>query len=320
MTVVGVFVERHTLADYLWNQADGPLGRHGSIRFVPNRRDADVVLMIGSPIGVGLEPARRRFRLRRLLGKAERERARFERAWASFGVPRERVWALFYEPPTFVSDDAFEAAKRHASRVYAPDPRATHPLRLPTLWSDQVPLGLLRSEVAPSRMNDLRDADLACVTSGKRVIPGHTERMEFIGRLRRAGIPIRLFGRGLPSESGGEGEVQGKAIVTRGARLALVIENYAEGERYVSEKLWDAIVGWSLPLYFGSRAADEVIPAEAMIRLPDLGEAGVDAVRRAVADPDLPWSRMEAIAVARQRVLGEARMVEWVSRELEAKE
>lgn len=318
MTVVGVFVERHSLADYLWNQTDGPFGHHGSIQIAPNRRDADLVLMIGSPIHVGFDRPRRRSGVARVLRRRERERDKLELAWGGFNVPRDRVWTLFFEPPSYVSDEAFDAAKRHSARVYAPDRRATHPLRLPTLWSDQVPLGLLRGEMAPTREGGERGAEVICVTSGKRVLPGHTERMAFLARLRQEGVPLRLFGRGIPSEFGGEGEVQGKAIVTRGSRFALVIENYADGHQYVSEKLWDALVGWSLPLYFGSAAADSMVPPDAIIRLPDLGDRGVDAVRRAVADPDLPWSRMGAIEAARRRVLGEHRIVEWLRRELEA--
>lgn len=317
MAVIGVFVERHALADYLWNQTDGPFGRHGGLRFMPNERDADVVLMIGSPIGLGtVEPTRRRG-FGRLIRGRESERERLERAWASFGVARERTWVLFYEPPTYVSDAAFDAARRHAARVYGPDERATYPIRLPTLWSDQMPLAVLRGERAPSRDDGTREADVVCVSSGKRVVPGHDARLEFLKRLRRAGVGLELFGRGLDRELGGRGEVQGKGIVVRGSRLTLVIENDATGERYVSEKLWDAIVGWSLPLYHGSSAAEGMIPVEAMIRLPDLGEAGVEVVRRAVEDPDLPWSRMGAIAEARERVLGEHRIVEWVRGELE---
>lgn len=317
MTAVGVFVERHSLADYLWNQTDGPLGRHGAIEFRPGERGADLVLVIGSPVGIGEH--RRRSRMDRLLGRRVSERDRLERAWEAFGVPRERVWTLFYEPPTYVSDEAFEAARRHAARVYAPDPRATHPIRLPTLWSDHVSVHVLRQDEGAGieAWEDRRS--VVCVTSGKRVVPGHGERLEFLRALRRAGIGLELFGRDLPRDLGGRGPVQGKGAILRGSAFTLAIENYGEGEMYVSEKLWDPLLCWSVPLYYGSRAADAMIPPESFVRLPDLGEGGVEAVRRAVEHGPGGEARRRAIAEARRRIMGELRMVEWLRREMEGR-
>ena len=83
----------------------------------------------------------------------------------------------------------------------------------------------------------------------------------------------------------------------------------------MTEKLWDPLVCWSLPIYFGSRAADKLIPPEAFIRLPDLGERGVRTVQEALADPGIWNRRLEAMAEARRRAMGELRLVEWLARE-----
>ena len=82
------------------------------------------------------------------------------------------------------------------------------------------------------------------------------------------------------------------------------------------EKLWDALVCWSLPIYYGSAAADRLIPPDAFVRLPDLGEAGMDVLRRTLGQPQLWEQRLPAITEARQRTLGDLRLIEWVKREL----
>ena len=85
---------------------------------------------------------------------------------------------------------------------------------------------------------------------------------------------------------------------------------------FLSEKLLDALACWALPLYFGSRAADRLIPSDALIRIPSLDAEGVRVVQQALADP-VQWDRrLEAMAEARRRALGDLRLVEWVARNL----
>jgi hypothetical protein len=93
---------------------------------------------------------------------------------------------------------------------------------------------------------------------------------------------MSIYGRGVPDDLKPIGPVADKAEVLRRAHLTLAIENWWTDELYVSEKLWDPLLCWSLPLYFGSRAADAMIPTDSFVRLPDLGDAGVETVRSAL--------------------------------------
>jgi hypothetical protein len=196
--------------------------------------------------------------------------------------------------------------------VYAPDDRATHPFVLPSTWSFPERAGVLRDESPPDEAGDDRPIPLVCVTSGKSLWRGHDARLDFLRRLRDEGIPFELFGRSLPADLNPRGPLQSKASVLRAARLTLAIENADEGERYVTEKLWDPLICWSLPLYFGSRAADRVAPEGSFIRVPDFADAGVAAVREAIANPGLRRERLGAIRAARRAALGPLRLVEWL--------
>jgi hypothetical protein len=171
---------------------------------------------------------------------------------------------------------------------------------------------VLRDLLPPEKVQTL-----VAISSGKAETPGHRERLGFLALLRRAGVPLALFGRGLPLELGALGELRSKSTALLPAMFTLAIENHSEGELYVSEKAWDPLLCWSLPLYHGPRAIDAMVPPGSFIRLPDLQDAGVDAVRAALAGGAELWrSRLDAIAEARRRVLGDLRMVEWVRRTL----
>lgn len=312
---LGVFNELDQWADYLWNQCDGALGRHGDLQLVRWGRDADRVFVMNWPSPPG--GARRAIGWRRHLWKLFRKptaplRARYGYRW----LAREPgdVDVMLYEPPEIIPEWLMALSKRHAGRVFSPDARATHPIALPAMWT--VPYGVkMLASIAPRTIE--KPVGVVAISSGappgKSLIAGHHARLDFYERLHRAGVGLELFGRGLPARTGGRGPVQDKSSVLWPARLALVIEN-SVGEGYVTEKLWDALACWCLPVYFGSAAADAMIPPEAMVRLPDLGERGVETLREALADEGLWARRLEAIAEARRRMLGELRLVEWLTR------
>lgn len=293
-----------------------PDGR--TLRVRPHDRAADQVLSFQLPVWpkhAGKMPWWKR-RWARLTGSYKAWKTDLAFEWLS--TPRERTTLLMYEPEP-IAEPFLAPGARYASRVFAPSAGASRreratPLRLPSWWSIGAPLDELRRE---QPANETRP--LVVVSSGKSALPGHRERLAFLGRLRRAGVPFDLFGRGLPESLRPLGAVADKGEVLRGARFTLAIENHAAGDLYVSEKLWDPLICWSVPLYYGPRAADALVPGDSFIRIPDLGEAGVRAVQAALGDADARRRRLEAIAAARASALGELRLMAWASRELFAR-
>jgi hypothetical protein len=308
---VGLFLERQSRPDWIWHQCDGPRGRHGDLQFVADDPAADHVLSIGTPI-----PARGKPRLppwSRLAGwvAGDAQARRLSACWTRLRRDPALTTAVFLEPPPVVSDLAYAVARRHAARVHGPDDRASHPIVLPVWWELDRDVPTLRAASPPEK-----PVPLAAVVSGKSWLPGHRARLAFLARLRHEGVPFVLFGRDLPEGLAGQGPTDSKAAVFGPARLVLAIENHAEGDRYVSEKLWDPLLAWALPLYHGPRAAERLVPPECFVRVPDLGDEGVRVVRDALARPDLWRERLEAIAEARRRILGDLRLVEWLRRSL----
>lgn len=328
--VVGFLFSWEDWADALWNQCDGPAGVHQHLVFrrlptISSEMSLKRKTALTEPIcdravcwniPVPTDPRQRLRGWGRRWAKLRGRllETRFEHAWTQVGLPRDRVDVLMYEPPEAVSDVAYRFAKAHASRVWGPDDRATEPVTLPVVYSFGGTVHQWRA--LPPPPSSAKVLTLVAVSSGAASIPGHMARMNFYERLQSEGLPLELFGRGLPTRLDSRGPVVCKSNALIPARFCLVIENSDTDDRYVSEKLWDALVAWCVPIYFGSRALDRLIPPESFIRLPTLDNEGLKVVRAALADPEQYSRRLDAIAEARQRALGPLRMVEFLAQRI----
>ncbi len=312
-TNISTYYWRRTIPDDFWNQCDGPMGEHGGLRFVPGATDSAHVLSINPPVPKGARHTPRGLFRRWLKWRGDYETAKINTSLDLIRRPPSAITMLVFEPPNLAPDAWYQMAPGRIARVYGPDPRATHPIRMPAFWQIDATVSALRAmEIQPKAMV------AAAIHSGADDTPGRSERVEFLRRLRRAQVPMTLFGRHLPTDLAPLGELRAKTTALLPAMFTISIENYAEGDLYVSEKIWDPLLCWSLPLYHGSRAADHMIPHEAFIRLPDLGDGGVEAVKAALRGGEGLWrSRLGAIAEARRRILGDLRMVEWARRTMQ---
>jgi len=313
---LGVFgtVARHW--DFWFAACDGANGAHRDLVIRPYDGRADHVLIMGTLLQEFGGPKlpyhiKKMAKLRRRV-----EPRKIEYIVERLGRDRDSLSILVYEPSEMYSDEWFNVANSICDRVYAPDIRANCPITLPSTWSFPEPARLLRDE---QPCND-RPIDLAFITSGKMDWKGHGPRLDFIRLLRESGVRVSLYGRNLPKDllvhPDTYGPVESKASVLRSAKLSLAIENDASNDLYVTEKIWDSLLCWSLPLYYGSRAIDSMIPDGSFIRLPDLSHGGVQAVRDSLAQKGLWEDRLEAIGRARQLALGELRITEWAWRTL----
>jgi len=308
---LGVFGTIERYWDFWFAACEGANGAHRDLVIRPYDREADHVLLMGNLLEEHGAP-RLPYHIKKKAKFQKRVEARkIEYIVEKLGRDRDSVSILVYEPSEMYSDDWFDAANSVCDRVYAPDDRASCPIVLPATWSFPESVRLLREEKPCMD----RPIDLACITSGKLDWNGHGPRLDFIRLLRESGIRIALYGRDLPEDLRAHpdsfGPIESKASILRSANFALSLENDATDDRYVTEKIWDPLICWSLPLYFGSRAADSMIPAESFIRLPDLSHGGVQVVRDALAQEGLWEERLEAIGRARQSALGELRITEW---------
>jgi hypothetical protein len=308
MTItVGVFSGYHRRADFLLNHAAQSWGREGRFRFVPNQRDADIIFVFTEPCWPKQEGLMSYWQrhYHRLKGDYFEAKTHISYQWLN--TPKDKTFVLMYEPPP-IAQRLVPVASQYARIVWTPDERFPNAVRMPAWWMIYDELQTLRDDRPQEEA-----VELVAVTTGKTTLPGHEERHRFLRALRDAGVPLRVFGWDAPADLKPLGQVESKGAVMKGAKLTLSLENYAEGGLYVSEKLWDPLLCWSVPIYHGSTAADGMIPADAMIRLPNLGPEGVEMVRAAIADPNTRTRRLDAMAQARRQVFDQHRLLKWLT-------
>lgn len=228
------------------------------------------------------------------------------------GVPKERIIYLLREPPL---EEVIQKHKTHyreaqtyCGYISGPDGFAPTPNYMPAIWYVNRSFQDLNSAPPPEKIRPC-----CWITSGIDRTANHRQRLTFLKLLRDSGLEFDLYGRNLPDGSNSGGELKNKWHGMAPYHYNLAIENYAGNDWYVSEKLWDALLAWCLPIYYGGSAADRLIPPESFVRLPSLDENGLAYIRDVTASPDLWYERKEAIAEARQIILHKLNLLNWLS-------
>lgn len=101
---------------------------------------------------------------------------------------------------------------------------------------------------------------ISIVASSKYSLPGHRKRFDFVRALKDYfGDAVDFFGRGIrPFDD--------KWDVLAPYQYSIAIEN-AVGNYYLTEKLFDCYLAYTVPLYYGAPYAEHFFPKESMLRI-----------------------------------------------------
>ncbi len=228
------------------------------------------------------------------------------------GVPKERVIFLLREPPldevVEFTKYNYQQAQKYCGYVSGPDDFAPTPDYMPAIWYHANSFRELNEMPPPEKV-----APCSWITSGISRTANHRQRLQFLQSLQESEIKFDLYGRNLPNSAIASGELGNKWYGMAPYFYNLAIENYAENDWYVSEKLWDSLLSWCLPIYYGGPAADKLLPPGSFLRLPSLDEKGIAFIKEVTATPDAWYAAKEAIAEARQIILHKLNLLNWVS-------
>lgn len=125
----------------------------------------------------------------------------------------------------------------------------------------------------------------------------HSLRLNFTKQLMAVMPELDVFGYGM-------GKLDNKADAIDPYRYHLVIENHSCPHHW-TEKLADAYLGYSLPIYFGCTNLDEYFPPESYIMLDIRDFPKALKSLRDIIDSDEYEKRLPAIIEARQLILEE---------------
>jgi hypothetical protein len=303
--------------DWLWKQTPQPFGVWKNIQMRAPAAKPDFLLLYNFNDFPGLKkkkPQSRLTPLRQLLqpGTKPQNGQTLDMSTILRGVPKERIVSLVREPP-FEKMRAkriaeYQYAQTYCGYVSGPDDFAPTPDYMPAIWYVGNTFQAL-DEMAPPP----KERSCCWITSGIDRTAEHKRRLGFLKNLREKHLDFDLYGRDLPDWSEGMGQVDNKWNVMAPYYYNMAIENYAENDWYASEKLWDALLAWCLPIYYGGPAADRLIPPDSFLRLPSLDEKGIAYIQEVTATPDAWHERRDAIAEARQVILHKLNLLNWLS-------
>ncbi|HBB34109.1 MAG TPA: glycosyltransferase [Cyanobacteria bacterium UBA9273] len=301
-----------TDVDWLWQQTPHPLGAWGNIQMLATAAKPDFLLLYNFHNFPGLNTQKQGLagfldRFKQQLGTSE---TNIQSWWR--GVPQKRIICLVREPP-FESllnkrIAEYQQAQMYCGYVSGPDDFAPIPDYMPAIWYHANSFRELNEMGWPNK-----EKSCCWMTSGIDRTPDHRRRLDFLRLLRESGLEFDLYGRKLPNWADAYGKFNNKWNVMAPYYYNLAIENYAGNEWYVSEKLWDALLAWCLPIYYGGSAADKLLPPGSFLRLPSLDEKGIAYIQEVTASLDAWHEAKEAIAEARQVILHKLNLLNFLS-------
>lgn len=298
--------------DWLWQQSPDPFGVWGNIKMQARAVNPDFLLLYNFTEFPSLKREKPGFWQKFRSAEKQRECRQEEIQAKLQKVSKERIISLVREPP-FEEKQTTRIAEYKLAQVYCgyvsgPDDFAPIPEYMPAIWYHSNSFREL-DEMGPPEKEGL----CCWITSGISRTSEHRQRLAFLQLLKESNLQFDLYGRDLPEWAGSLGKIGNKWNAMSGYYYNLAIENYALNDWYVSEKLWDALLAWCLPIYYGGSAAEKVLPPGSFLRLPSRDEKGIAYIKEVIATPDAWHDAKDAIAEARQIILHKLNLLNWLS-------
>ncbi|MGQ4646389.1 glycosyltransferase family 10 domain-containing protein [Lyngbya aestuarii] len=298
--------------DWLWKQTPDAFGVWHNIQMLAPNPQPDFLLLYNFHEFPSLKSPESRFS--NLLDKLikQPDNREIDIKLRLRGVPQERIIFLVREPPFEEKQqqriEQYQQAKAYCGYVSGPDEFAPIPDYMPAIWYLANSFRDLQEMQPPEKQRFC-----SWITSGIARTANHRQRLAFLKLLREGNLEFDLYGRGLPDWAGGYGQVTSKWHAMAPYYYNLAIENYHQSDWYVTEKLWDALLAWCLPIYYGGAAADQLLPPGSFIRLPSQDEKGLAYIKEVIATPDAWHEAKSAIAEARQIILHKLNLLNFLS-------
>jgi hypothetical protein len=296
--------------DWLWQQAKHPFGKWDNIQIQANAKNPDFLLMYNFHDFPEMpekhwNPLKNQRRNDRYLQQQVQLKAQLQ------NVSPSRTISLWREPPLAEvvqqNINYYNQAKPYAAYISGPDDASPNPDYMPAIWYLTNSFEELNQLPPP-----IKQKPCSWITSGIDRTANHRDRLSFLKLIHDSETNCDFYGRGLPDWANA-GSINNKWYGMAPYYYNLAIENYADNEWYVSEKLWDSLLSWCLPIYYGGSAADKLLPPGSFLRLPSMDEKGLRYIQEVTSTPDAWYEAQDAIAEARQIILHKLNLVNWLS-------
>lgn len=216
----------------------------------------------------------------------------------------KHVWAILQEPPNEYFE-VLQRAEKFYYRTYTTNYLLkgkkyihSHPA-LP--WHINRTYNQLIKISAPKK-----EKNLSWITSNKSKYKGHQERLEFLNRLSRS-VKFDLWGRGYNS-------IADKWDGLAPYKYSIIFENYSN-PLYWSEKLADAFLCWTYPIYYGCTEIEKFFPHESLFRFDISNPQAIEEIIE-IVNGDLWAKNIDAIDYSRQLILNKYQFFPFITNEI----
>jgi hypothetical protein len=231
----------------------------------------------------------------------------------------ERVFGLHMEPEDYIIKLRYNTIEEHqlTSRFYTNSEKL---LEASGLYVRSPPYVHFHSGKSWDFLNNIKIPEkefvIGMVTSDLSTLAGHEKRLNFVRRIDESGVDCKIWGRGdnLLSFKNYRGFLLNKWDAHSRCRYSIVIENSVSPE-YWSEKFADAILGYSLPLYFGATDLEKYFPAGSFVRIDIESEDCIEYIKELVLS-NLYSNRLPFIKEARKIILERENLYSFLDREI----
>ena len=169
--------------------------------------------------------------------------------------------------------------------------------------------GLVDLDTLRTMKLPVKKHNISTVCSDKRMsYTTHSRRYDFVQELKAALPELEVFGHGVR-------EIDDKALALDDYRYHIAIENHV-CDHHWTEKLSDAFLGYTLPLYYGAPNAADYFPPQSFIPIDihDL-DASLATIQKTIENNEYE-KRLPYIMEARQQVLEQYNIFAVIEREI----
>ena len=253
-------------------------GSWNNLKGVPKIEDADVVFMMESP-GISRPELIEKLRTKKL-------------------------FVIRHEPPDVISSSrlGLNAIPQELREKTTLVDYETQPIWFFSKWE----LAYSHThEDFLSMQHSERTSKLSCLVSNKSFVPGHIKRLNFIKKLiLEEPELLTLFGRNKINYRSHMGSLSAekKYLAYEGFEYTLCFEN-SRIQNYFSDKMFDAMLMWSMPIYWGAPNVADYLPSDSFHMLSEnLDEGDLERVKD-ICKGQPSEKNIKALKEARQLIL-----------------
>ncbi len=241
-------------------------------------------------------------------------------------------WILHIEPPGYIRKLGLDdpAILKHFGRVYTSDPQLYEKGGKFIAAPPYVHWHIALSSYTKNKNNTVYDYDflksvvtppekefnLATINSNMNDLPGHKVRADFVTKIAESNLDFNLYGTSnwTKFKQYKGPTTNGKWPIYSKSKYVLAIENEIS-DYYWTEKFTDAILCYSMPIYYGSPKINDYFPEGSYIPIDITKKSAVDDLA-VIIKSDYYEKNLPSLIEARNLILTRHNMFSFMDSEV----